>query len=152
VRAVVGVVVLALVASACGGGGRRSHGEFVHAAGRICREANDRFAEVDIVRPTADRAAAALTEVLEVGAAAMRDLRRVKPPKGDEREVAAWLGALEQALDEVQYARLLVRRHHVVRAVAAIARADVLTHRAEHLAARVGVDRVCEVPRLLPRH
>jgi hypothetical protein len=145
------VLVVASAAGACGGGGRRSHADFLRAAGRICHQANERFERVDIVRPTAARADAALTEILEVGAAAIRDLRKVKPPKGDEREVATWLGTLEQALDEIEYARALVRDGRVARAVAAIGRADVLTVRARALAVALGVDRVCRVPRLLPR-
>jgi len=149
--AVVALVSLTVVGLAgCGGGGGPSHRDFVQDAGSICQEANQRFARVEIVSPTATRAEAALGDIVEIGAIALRDLRRVKPPKGDASEAAAWLAALEQALDEVDYARTLLRDGDVVRAVAAIARADVLTRRARKLARATGVARVCQVPELLP--
>ena len=144
-------LVAALVVTLAGcGGGRRSHADFVHDAEDICHEANARFARVEIVRPSAAGAEAALEKIVEIGAVAIHDLRRVKPPKGDEAHVSAWLGALEQALDELDYARTLLRDAEIVRAVGAVARADVLTRRAEVLARRVGVARVCAVPQLLP--
>jgi hypothetical protein len=144
-------LVAALVVTLAGcGGGRRSHTGFVHDAEEICHEANGRFARVEIVRPSAAGAEAALEKIVEIGAVAIHDLRRVKPPKGDEADVSEWLGALEQALDELDYARTLLRDAEIVRAVGAIARADVLTRRAEVLARRVGVARVCAVPQLLP--
>lgn len=118
-------------------------------AGRICAQANRRFAQVELVEPSADRAEVALTEVVEIGAAALRDLRRVKPTKGDEADVSAWLGTLEQALDEVDYARALLRAGDVVLAIAAIERADVLTARARALARSFGVERACRVPELI---
>jgi DUF1009 family protein len=119
-------------------------------AGRICAEANHRFAQVEILQPSAERAEVALTEVVEIGAAALRDLRRVKPPKGDEADVSAWLATLEQALDEVDYARALLRAGDVVLAIAAVERADLLTARARTLARSFGVERVCRVPELIP--
>ncbi|HEY8215596.1 MAG TPA: hypothetical protein VIH82_00580 [Acidimicrobiia bacterium] len=150
-RAVTVVLVTAtLVALAGCGGGRRSHGDFVRDAGDICREANRRFDRVTIVRPSAAHAEAALAEIVEIGAVAVHDLRRVKPPKGDETDVSAWLGAFEQALDELDYARSLLHDDEIVRALGAIARADVLTRRARVLGRRIGVARVCVVPQLLP--
>jgi hypothetical protein len=146
--AVVGVTLLGL--AACDGG-RPSHTDFVHEAGQICHDANRRFARVRIVRPSAAHAQAALADIVAIGAVAIRDLRRVKPPKGDEARVSVWLDAFEQALDEVDYARSLLRDEEIVRAVGAIARADVLTRRAQELGRDLGVAGVCDVPRLLPQ-
>lgn len=145
-RAVAATVVLTLVA--CGGG--RSHRGFVVEAADICREANARFARIRIVPPTAERADAALGDIIEIGALALQDLRRVKPPKDDQAEASEWLGALEQALDEVAYARTLLRDGEFLLAVGAIERADVLTRRSRVLARALGLDRVCAVPELLP--
>jgi hypothetical protein len=144
------IAVVTLLVGVAGCGGRRSHSDFVHDAGDICHDANARFAQVDVVRPSAAHAATALAEIVEIGAVAIHDLRRVKPPKGDEAEVSEWLGALEQALDEVDYARTLLEQDEIVRAIGAITRADVLTRRARVLAQRVGVARACTVPQLLP--
>jgi hypothetical protein len=145
-RALVATVVLTLVA--CGGG--RTHRGFVDEAADICRQANTRFAGIEIVRPSAAEADAALGDIIEIGALALQDLRRVKPPKGDQAAVNAWLGALEQALDEVAYARTLLRDDETLLAFGAIQRADVLTRRARVLARALGLERVCEVPQLLP--
>jgi hypothetical protein len=142
------VTTLALTLGACGGGG--SHRGFVDEASDICRQANTRFASIEIVRPTAAPADAALGDIIEIGALALQDLRRVKPPKGDQAEVNSWLGALEQALDEVAYARTLLRDEKILLAVGAIERADVLTRRARVLARTLGLARVCAVPELLP--
>lgn len=141
---------LLLVSVAGCGGGAPSRSRFARDAGRICREANERFARVDVVGPDAAGADAALGDIVEIGGLAIRDLRRVKPPNRDQSGVEAWLGALEQALDEVTYARMLVLDDEIVGALAAIARADILTRRARELARAVGVARVCAVPELLP--
>jgi hypothetical protein len=144
------LVAMIIVAGAACGGGPTTHTDFVRDAGHICRDANRRFARVDIVNPSAVGAEAALADIGEIGGVAIGDLRNVKPPKGDAAEVSAWLGALEQALDEVEYARELLRDDEIVRALAAIDRADVLTRRARHLGRAIGVARVCDVPELLP--
>jgi hypothetical protein len=132
----------------CGGG--RTHRTYLHEAADVCREANARFAGIEVVSPSAAQADAALGDIIEIGALALQDLRRVKPPKADQAEVNAWLGALEQALDEVSYARALLRDDEVLLALGAIERADVLTRRARVLARALGLDRVCAVPELLP--
>ena len=142
------VVALAVALSACGGG--KSHADFVRDTSRICRETNRRFARVEVERPSEAHARAALSEIVGIGAEALRELRRVKPPKSAQADVDAWLGVLEQALDEVDYARTLLHGGDVTRAVSAIARADVLAGRAERLAADIGIGRACRVPRLLP--
>jgi len=134
---------------ACGGG-VRSHADFVRDTSRICKETNDRFARVDVERPNQARAQAALTEIVSIGAEALRELHRVKPPKRAQADVDSWLGLLEQALDEVDYARTLLQGGDVTRAVSAIARADVLAARAERLAAIIGIGHACRVPKLLP--
>jgi hypothetical protein len=145
---VVLVATVALTLVACGGGG--SHRGFVDQAADICRQANARFASIEIVRPTAADADAALGDIIEIGALALQDLRRLKPPKGDVAEVDAWLSALEQALDEVAYARTLLRDNEILLAVDAIERADVLTRRARVLPRALGLERACAVPELLP--
>ena len=145
-RALVATVALTLVA--CGGG--RTHRGFVDEAADICRQANARFAGIDVVRPSAAQADAALGDIIEIGALALQDLRRVKPPKGDQTAVNAWLGTLEQALDEVAYRANAAarrrdparrRRHRTGRRADATARV---------LARALGLERVCEVPELLP--
>jgi hypothetical protein len=153
VRAVVGVVVALVVIglTGCGGGGRTTHEQFVHEAARICRGVNAKFREIDSVDPTAARAAAVLEEVLAIGGDALVDLRELKPPTKDQTDVGAWLGTLEQALDEVGYIRALLAEGRIGEALDAAVRADLLTKRAQTLARAVGLDRVCRVPRLIPR-
>jgi hypothetical protein len=142
------VVALAVAPSACGGG--KSRADFVRDTSRICRETNDRFARVKVERPSEAHARAALSEIVGIGAEALRELRRVKPPRSAQADVDSWLGLLEQALDEVDYARALLRGGDVTRAVSAIARADVLATRAERIAGDIGIGRACRVPKLLP--
>jgi hypothetical protein len=154
VRAYVGAVAALAVIGAIGaagcGGERSSHDAFVDDAGRICRAANAHFSEIEIMRPTADRAIAALESVMAIGADALADLSELEPPTNQQVEVSAWLGTLEQALDEVAYMHELLAQDRVGQAVAAAARADLLTKRAQTLARQVGLDRVCRVPRILP--
>jgi hypothetical protein len=152
VRAVFGTLaaLVAIGLAGCGGGGRSSHGTFVDDAASICRSANMKFAEIDIARPNAARAAAALESVVTIGSDALLSLRELKPPVKDQTDVSAWLGTLEQALDEVQYMRDLLAQDRVGQAIDAALRADLLTTRAGTLARKVGLDRVCRVPRLIP--
>jgi hypothetical protein len=153
VRAVVGALaaLVAIGLAGCGDGGRSTHGTFVDDAASICRSANVRFAEIDIVRPNAARAAEALESVVSIGSEALLDLRELKPPVKDQADVSAWLGTLEQALDEVVYIRDLLGEDRFGEALDAAVRADLLTERALTLARKVGLDRVCRVPRIIPR-
>jgi len=152
VRPVAGAlaVLVALGLAGCGDGGLTSHGAFVHDAARICRTANASFTEIDVVRLNAERAVAVLEQVLTIGDDALDDLRALKPPTDAQRDVEAWLGLLDQALDEVGYARDRLVDDQLTRALDAAVRADLLTRRAQTLAREVGLDRVCRVPRLLP--
>lgn len=148
VAAFAALVAIGLVG--CGGGGRASHGDFVDDAARICRTANQRFSDIEVVDPTAAGAAKAFESVIETGAQALGELRDLKPPTDDQAAVGAWLGTLEQALDEVGYIRELLADGRVGLALEAAVRADLLTKRAQTLARRVGLDRACRVPRLIP--
>jgi hypothetical protein len=148
VAALAALVATGLVA--CGGGSPSTHDAFVSDAARICHHANERFADVTIVAPTAENAATALDEVIATGTGALRDLRALKPPPADQEAVGAWLGALDQALDEVGYTQDLLRQRRIGLALEAAVRADRLTRRAQTLARDVGLDRVCRVPRLIP--
>jgi hypothetical protein len=145
--ALVGVMLSGL--AGCGGG-TLSRAGFEHDSERICRDANARFARIRVASPTASGAEAALASVVAIGTAALGDLRTLKPPKGSGSRVDAWLGALEQALDEVRYARSLLHDEEIVRGLAALARADVLARRARVLGHDLGVARTCDVPRLVP--
>ena len=150
-RVVAVVVAGALVVGLAGcGGSPESRTAFVHDSERICRRANVRFARVHVVSPTAREAEHALGIIVGIGRAAVDDLRKLKPPKTSSEQAGAWLGLLEQALDEVVYAQTLLHGDEIVRAAAALARADVLTRRARALGRDLGVARACEVPRLLP--
>jgi len=147
---VVGTFVAVVAFGAVSCGGSTTHNVFVDEAARICREANARFAELEIVDPTARRAAAVLERVSEIGSEALEDLRDLKPPERDQVDVASWLGTLEQALDEVGYIHELLGEDRFGEALDAAVRADLLTGRARTLARRVGLERVCSVPKLLP--
>jgi hypothetical protein len=152
VRAVVAAFFALVVIGLAGcGGGSRSHDGFVDDAARICRTANQRFSDIDVVDPTAVGAAEALESVIQTGTQALAELRELKPPTGDQAAVGAWLGTLEQALDEVGYTQELLADDRIGLALEAAVRADLLTKRAQTLARRVGLDRVCRVPRLIPR-
>jgi len=144
------VVALLVGCAGCDGGGPASHADFVGDSARICRTANTRFARIRIAPVTATGADATLARIVAVGTAALSDLRRVEVPKTEERAVDAWLGALEQTLDEIAYARSLLHGDEIVRAVGALARAEVLTRRARVLGRDLGVARACAVPRVLP--
>ncbi len=143
-------MALAAIGGAGCGGGRSTHSGFVEDAAGICRAANRQFEELEIVRPTAAGAVAVLESVTAIGGEALGDLRELKPPTKSQEEVGAWLGLLEQALDEVQYTRDLLADDRVGQALEAALRADQLTRRARTVARRVGLDRVCRVPRLVP--
>jgi hypothetical protein len=151
VRPVVAVVALVAIGlAACGGGGRSTHEAFVSDAARICRGANDEFSRIDVVDPTVQGAAKALESVIATGTDALSRLHDLKPPNADQESVGAWLGTLEQALDEVAYIHELLGQNKVGLALEAATRADMLTKRAQTLARDVGLDRVCRVPRLIP--
>jgi hypothetical protein len=151
VRAFVGALAALVAIGAVGcGGGRSSHDAFVDDAARICRAANADFSEIETMRPTAERAIVALESVMAIGADALADLSDLKPPTADQVDVNAWLGTLEQALDEVAYIHGLLAQDRVGEALEAAARADMLTKRAQTLARQVGLDRACRVPRILP--
>ena len=151
-RAIVGAL-FALTALGCVGCGAdpSSHHGFVHEAALVCRQANRELSEIEISRPDARLAAAALERVVEIGSGALERLHDLKPPDKDAQNVQAWLGTLEQALDQLSYARELLTGGRIDLAIDAAQRADRLTGRARVLARRIGVDRVCHVPRLIPQ-
>lgn len=151
-RAIVGAL-FALTALGCVGcgAGPSTHRTFVQEAAHVCRDANRDFSDIEISRPDAGLAAAALERVVEIGSGALERLRDLKPPEKDQRGVQAWLSTLEQALDQVSYARELLTGGRIDLAIDAAQRADLLTGRARVLARRIGVDRVCRVPRLIPQ-
>ena len=149
----VGVLVAcALLASACGGGGRLDHHEYTREVGGVCRRANIELSRVELRRidgrDTAD-AADALDHLVRIGRDALDELRSPKPPKADVAKVDEWLAALEQVLDEGDYASSRLRSDHPLAAFQAAARASTLAKRAHELARTFGVPDACRVPSLV---
>lgn len=147
---VVGVLVAgALLAAACGAGGRLDHHEYTKEVGHICRRANVELSKVELHRLNGPEAADAVDDLVRIGRGALDELRSTKPPKADGAKVDEWLAALEQVLDESDYATTLLRSDHPLAAFQAAARASVLAKRAHGLARTFGVPDACRVPSLV---
>jgi hypothetical protein len=150
VRTVAALVLTgALLASACGDGGRPDHAAYTHEVGHVCRRANVALGEVELRKLSGPKAANAVDELVAIGRAALDDLRSTKPPKADEAEVDEWLAALEQVLDEGEYAGTLLRGGNRAAALEAARRASILATRAHALARTFGVPDACRVPSLV---
>jgi hypothetical protein len=146
----VGVLVAAaLLASACGGGGRLDHHEYTREVGGTCRRANIELGRVELRRIDGRDAADALDRLVRIGRDALDALRSPKPPKADVAKVDEWLAALEQVLDEGDYASSRLRSDHPLAAFQAAARASTLAKRAHELARALGVPHACRVPSLV---
>jgi len=147
---VVGALVAgALLATACGGGGRLDHHEYTQEVGGICRRANVELSRVKLRRLDGPEAADAVEDLVRIGRDALDELRSTKPPKADVAKVDEWLAALEQVLDEGDYASTLVRSGHPLAAFQGAARASILARRAHELARTFGVPDACRVPSLV---
>ena len=150
VRVVV-LVAGALLIVACGGGGRLDHRGYTRAVGRICRRANVQLSKVELRRLDGPEAAAAVDDLVRIGRDALGDLRATKPPKADVAKVDEWLGALDQVLDEGEYASKMLRSDEPLAAFQAAARASILADRAHTLGNSFGVPDACRVPSLVQR-
>jgi hypothetical protein len=143
------VVTGALLASACGGGGRPGHAEYTRQVGHVCRRANAALDDVELRRLNGPKAAQAVDELVAIGRDALDELRSKKPPKDDEPKVDEWLATLEQVLDEGDYASGLLRKGDRAAAIEAAGRASALAKRAHALARTFGVPDACRVPSLV---
>ena len=150
VRVVV-LVAGALLIVACGGGGRLDHRGYTRAVGRVCRRANVQLRKVELRRIDRPEAAAAVDELVRIGRNALDDLRATKPPKADVAKVDEWLGALDQVLDEGEFASTMLRSDEPSAAFQAAARASILAERAYALGHTFGVPNACRVPSLVQR-
>lgn len=148
-KAVAVLAAGALLATACGGGGRLEHHEYTRDVGSICRRANVELSRVELRRLPGPAAADAVDEVVRIGRDTLDELRAAKPPKADVAKVDEWLGALDQVLDEGEYASTLVRSGHPFAAFQAAARASALAKRAHELGRTFGVPDACRVPSLV---
>jgi len=153
-RRAVGLVVIAassVALTACGGGDRLAHADFMREASRICRHGNARTSRVSVPPLTSDPAGAsrALTRIATIGRATLADLRGLRPPKADGPAIDSWLAVIDQMLDETELARDALRERQPIAALEAIARATVLDGRARDLARQAGVH-PCRLPPLLP--
>ena len=148
----VGVLAVgALLATACGGGGRLGHHEYTRDAGSICRRANVELSRVELRRLHGPAAADALDELVRIGRDTLDELRAAKPPKADVAKVDEWLGALDQVLDEGEFASTMLRSDEPLAAFQAAARASILAERAYALGRAFGVPNACRVPSLVQR-
>lgn len=147
----VALVAVTVALSACGGGGRLAHADFMRDASHICRHGNLRVANVHVPAAPSDPAGAsrALTHIAKIGRATLADLRNLHPSKADAPAVESWLAVIDQTLDETELARDALRERQPIAALEAIARATVLEGRARVLAHGVGVH-PCVLPPLLP--
>jgi hypothetical protein len=139
----------ALLVGACGGGSRPDHHEYTNEVGRICRRANVRLSRVELHRLRGPKAAAAVDELVAIGRSVLADLRSQQPPKADEATVDEWLAALEQVLDEGDYASSLLRAGDRGAAFAAAGRASQVAARAHALGRQFGVPDACRIPSLV---
>ena len=139
----------ALLATACGGGGRLAHHEYTRDVESICRRSNVELSRVELRRLHGPASADVLDGLVRIGRDTLDELRAAKPPKADVAEVDEWLGALDQVLDEGEYASTLVRSGHPLAAFQAAARASTLAKRAHELGRAFGVSDACRVPSLV---
>ena len=93
-RIVVAAVSAATSLAACSG--EQARDEFIAAADRVCRVADERIA--DLERPQgADRVRAYVEQAEEISADLVEDLKELEPPEGDVEEVDTLIGELERA-------------------------------------------------------
>ena len=143
-------LVAAMALTACGGGGRLSHGAFVHGASRICREASARTGHPSLPDLLSSKHAASALERLSTREQkVIAQLRDLEPPKADAGIVAEWIAVLDQMVGEVDFARESLGRDAVSTAIEAVARADTLERRGRNLAGAQGISecRFTELPK-----
>lgn len=93
-RIVVAAASAATSLAACSG--EQARDDFIAAADGVCREADERIA--DLERPLgAGRIRAYVEQAEEISADLVEDLEELEPPEGDEAEIDALIGELERA-------------------------------------------------------
>jgi len=124
----------AAVLTACGGGSRLTGAEFAHEASEVCRDTTRRIAELTVPALTSGRrATSALERVADEGRHAVDALRELDGPKRDLVRVERWIGILDQAVDELDFALEALRHGDESTAREASTRAEMLDQRGREL-------------------
>jgi hypothetical protein len=99
------VLILALDASGCGGGGKQqvTAAELVQKADQACRQEQAKFREIQATPPaSAPDAADQTKELIQVAEDASSAIDDLEPPDALRTQLDSYLGARDRAIDEMK--------------------------------------------------
>jgi hypothetical protein len=124
----------AAVLTACGGGSRLTRAEFAHEASEICSSSNRHVSTRSVPSFTEPRfAAKVLAKLAEHDRRTVDALLELKGPKRDVATTEAWIGILDQVVDELDFALAALRHGDESTAREAATRAEMLDERGREL-------------------
>jgi transcriptional regulator with GAF, ATPase, and Fis domain len=136
----VGVAVVALAAG-CGGGKRLSRAEFSKQADAICSKYNAKIRALG--QPGSVRALPRYVDrALPIARKGTEELRRLKPPKDDEKTASEWLDQNDSAVGALERLRDAARHADRAGIQAALSEAAAANRAANRFARQLGL-RVC---------
>lgn len=136
------VVLLIAVGAGCGGGSKAlSRQEYASKADAICGKYNEQVKAFAHPSNLADLAKAT-DKALPILDRAMVDLRKLKPPKDEEKIVGQWLGQVENLKGDLLEIRDKAKNNDLQGVQAVVPKAQDHNKRSNELAAELGMS-VC---------
>lgn len=120
--------------------------DYIRRAGAVCRVASDSARNVKADSSSADAVAATIGKLVTIERSAVRQIRALRPPRGDEHTLGQWLGLVDQTLDQLDVSRRAAAAGDAQGAAAANARSADLQQQADAVAVRYGIT-ACATPR-----
>jgi len=120
--------------------------DYLRRAAAICRDASDSVRNVKADASSADAVAATIGKLVTIERSAARQIRALRPPRGDEHTLGQWLGLVDQTLDQLDASRRAAAAGDAQGAAAANARSADVQQQADAVAVRYGIT-ACATPR-----
>lgn len=101
-RALVLAGLAALVAAGCGGGGRLTREGYAGKANAVCADFNAKVKAAGGPGTSLDSLADYADKVIPIFEDGLADLKKLKPPKGEQNVVDEWLTSGDEQLDLIR--------------------------------------------------
>jgi hypothetical protein len=142
---------LTVLAAGCGGGGgssssgggdRLTRSEFAAKADAICKKYNAKTKQIGNNSKSLSDVVKAFDQALPLLDSALSELRALKPPKSEQRNVDEWLAQSQVLKHDLQEMRDKAKAKDLKGVQDAFARASANDRQGNHLAAKLGM-KVC---------
>jgi hypothetical protein len=128
--------------SSSGGGDRLTRSEFAAKADAICKKYNAKTKQIGNNSKSLSDVVKAFDQALPLLDSALSELRALKPPKSEQRNVDEWLAQSQVLKHDLQEMRDKAKAKDLKGVQDAFARASANDRQGNHLAAKLGM-KVC---------